>query len=117
MDQFHETNCSHDEQELNKICKDFHGTIEFIGKRWMGMILYQLLQGPKRYYELVENIPGISDRLLTERLRELEKEGLLIKTVLIPSQKKVQYALTPKGKELEAVFNSILGWIKSKQNE
>ncbi|KKK36837.1 hypothetical protein WQ57_17275 [Mesobacillus campisalis] len=96
------------------MCHDFHGTIEFIGKRWMGIIIYQLLNGPKRFSELTENIPGISDRLLTERLRELEKEGLIIKA-MIPSQKKAHYELTPAGRELETVISSILNWIRIKQ--
>ncbi|WP_423799876.1 winged helix-turn-helix transcriptional regulator [Neobacillus sp. SAB-20_R2A] len=109
------SNCTCSEQEISKICKDFHGTIEFIGKRWMGIIIYQLLNGPKRFHELVENIPGISDRLLTERLRDLEKEGLVIKKALVPSQKKVEYELTPAGKELETVITSILHWVKTRQ--
>jgi DNA-binding HxlR family transcriptional regulator len=107
--------CNHNEQDLHEICHNFHGTIEFIGKRWMGIIIYQLLNGPKRFSELADNIPGISDRLLTERLRELEKEGLVIKKALVPSQKKVQYQLTPAGRELETVISSILNWISIKK--
>ncbi|WP_082252899.1 helix-turn-helix domain-containing protein [Bacillus sp. FJAT-27251] len=110
-----DTDCNHHSQELKGICLDFHGTIEFIGKRWMGIIIYQLLNGPKRFSELAENIPGISDRLLTERLRELEKEGLVIKNALFSSQKIVHYELTPAGKELETVISSILTWIRIKQ--
>lgn len=111
------TNCHLNEQEMAKICTDFHGTIEFIGKRWMGIIIYQLLKGPKRYYELMDSIHGISDRLLTERLRDLENEGLITKKALVPSQKKVEYELTPSGKELEEVIISILDWIKKNKKK
>lgn len=100
--------------ECRGICKDFHSTIEFIGKRWVGVIIYSLLQGPKRYHQILAEIPGISDRLLTERLRDLEKEGLIIKRVDKTSQKKVEYELTSAGKELEKVIAAIMHWIQQK---
>lgn len=58
------------------ICYLLKGAIEFIGKRWMGMIIYRLLEGPKRYHELLEEIDGISDYLLTERLVNFYMEGM-----------------------------------------
>ncbi|MBE1556046.1 winged helix-turn-helix transcriptional regulator [Sporosarcina limicola] len=94
------------------LCDSFHGTIEFIGKRWMGIIIYHLLSGPKRYHELVAEIHGISDRLLTERLRELETQGLVVKSVSKSSPRKVEYELTQTGLELEEIINSILKWVK-----
>jgi len=114
MKNTNDSHCVHYEHELEKICHNFHGTIEFIGKRWIGIILYQLLSGPKRFSELADNIPGISDRLLTERLRDLEKEGLIIKHALSTSQKRVEYQLTPAGKELKTVFEAIFHWINVK---
>lgn len=107
---------SQKEHTLQNMCKDFHGTIEFIGKRWMGVIIYSLLKGPKRYHELIADIPGISDRLLTERLRDLEKEGLVIKRTLDSGSKKVEYELTDNGRELEEVINAIIKWVKSRGN-
>jgi DNA-binding HxlR family transcriptional regulator len=98
------------------LCTNYHGAIEFIGKRWMGVIIYTLLEGPKRYHELIASIPGISDRLLTERLRDLEKEGLIVKNVINTSPKKVEYELTPIGKELEEVITVILKWVKNREN-
>ncbi|WP_230199500.1 winged helix-turn-helix transcriptional regulator [Bacillus testis] len=94
------------------ICDSFHGTIEFIGKRWMGIIIYHLLKGPMRYHELLANIHGISDRLLTERLREMEQQGLVVKKTSLSSPRKVEYELTPKGKELEEVIEAIIKWVK-----
>lgn len=93
-------------------CDSFHGTVEFIGKRWMGIIVYRLLDGPKRYHELFAEIEGISDRLLTERLRELEKHGLLIKNVCDASSRKVTYELTDIGAELEDIINAVFKWVE-----
>lgn len=93
-------------------CDSFHGTIEFIGKRWMGMIVYHLLDGPKRYHELVGEIDGISDRLLTERLRDLEKHGLVIKNVVEPPSRKVVYELTDIGQDLEEIIYAICKWVE-----
>ncbi len=109
--------CStHERKEIHHICTKFHSAIEFIGKRWMGAVIYTLLQGPKRYHEIISAIPGISDRLLTERLRELENEGLIIKKVIATSPKKVEYELTKVGKELEEVINTLMKWANSRGN-
>ncbi|WP_337981754.1 winged helix-turn-helix transcriptional regulator [Lysinibacillus sp. JNUCC-52] len=98
------SNCSH-------ICSSYHQAIEFIGKRWMGMIIYTLLPGPKRYHEIHATIPGISDRLLTERLNELVQAGLIEKKYIDSSIKKVEYALTPNGLAFQEVILSIQKWI------
>lgn len=98
--------------ECRKTCKDFHSTIEFIGRRWMGMIIYTLMSGPMRYNEIYSNIPGISDRLLTERLNELLQAGLVSKTLIDSSNKKVEYHLTENGHALKEVIISINKWIK-----
>lgn len=95
-----------------KTCTDFHSAIEFIGRRWMGMIIYTLMSGPKRYSELHANIPGISDRLLTERLNELLQAELVSKTLIDSSNKKVEYQLTDNGHALKEVIMSINKWIK-----
>ena len=93
-------------------CDSFHNTIEFIGKRWMGIIIYHLLDGPKRFFELSSEIDGISDRLLTERLRELEEHGLVTKIKSDPTVRKVEYELTARGKELEGIIQAIFEWVK-----
>lgn len=94
-------------------CDSFHEMIEFIGKRWTGVIVYRLLDGPKRYHELVTEIEGISDRLLIERLRELEAHGIVSKNVPDVPSRKVEYELTKVGKELEEVIVSVLKWVKA----
>lgn len=102
-------------EDIQHFCTNFHNAIEFIGKRWMGIVIYTLLDGPKRYNEIVSSISGISDRLLTERLRDLEKEGLIVKNVINTSPKKVEYELTPTGKELEEVILSLIKWVKNRE--
>lgn len=98
-------------KNASHVCSNFHETIEFIGRRWMGVIIYTLMSGPKRYHEIVASIPGISDRLLTERLNELVKEGLVTKNFLESSVKKVEYELTPSGLALKEVIIAIRDWI------
>lgn len=101
-----------EEQDVS-ICTQYHGAIELIGKRWTGMIIYHLLSGSKRYHELLAEIHGISDRLLTERLRELEAEGIVIKKVSRSSPRKVEYELTDIGKDLDDVISAIVKWVKT----
>lgn len=107
------TNCNG--KEIPHLCTNYHNAIEFIGKRWMGVIIHTLLEGPKRFHEIVAAIPGISDRLLTERLRDLEQEGLIVKNVVCSTPKKVEYALTETGKELEEVISAIMNWVKKRE--
>ncbi|OCA89123.1 transcriptional regulator [Bacillus wudalianchiensis] len=112
MSEQNEWNCSQKKHtDKATICDNFHHTIEFIGKRWMGIIIYTLLKGDKRYHELLNEIPGISDRLLTERLRELENEGLVVKKAFESSPRKVIYSLTPIGRELEDVITAVMRWV------
>ena len=108
-----DVNCT--EKEIQHTCTNFHNAIEFIGKRWMGAVIYALLEGPKRYHEIISSIPGISDRLLTERLRDLENEGLIVKKIITTSPKKVEYELTPIGKELEKVIKILIKWVKNRE--
>ncbi len=98
------------------VCNNFHDTIEFIGKRWMGVIIYILMSGPKRFHEITEGIPGISDRLLTERLNELIKEGLVTKKRLSPSSTIIGYELTDSGMELKEVITAIRNWMEKRTN-
>ncbi len=106
----------YDCEKLPHICNNFHDTIEFIGKRWTGVIIYTLMSGPKRFHEIAEAIPGISDRLLTERLNELVKEDLITKKHLESSVKKVEYELTSSGMALKEVIIAIRNWTEKRAN-
>lgn len=92
------------------VCTVFHGAIELIGKRWTGAILTVMTQGATRFCEIREAIPGISDRLLTERLKELEDNGIVTRTVTAARPPQVSYRLTEKGQALGPVLDSISAW-------
>ena len=92
------------------LCPRFHRAVELIGRRWTGAIVRVLLGGPRRFNELLSAIPGISDRLLTERLRELEHEELIVRRVEAGSPVKVIYELTPSGKELKGPLDALGAW-------
>lgn len=96
----------HDE----KVCQVFHQAIEIIGRRWTGAVLSVLGHGPRRFSEIRECIPDISDRLLTERLKELEEVGILVREVSTGRPVQVLYRLTPKGEALQPILAAIGAW-------
>lgn len=94
------------------VCPHFHRAIELIGKRWTGAILCALNERPMRYAELGKAVPGLSDRLLSQRLRELEAEGLVQRIVEAGTPVRVTYALTEKGLELDPALRELKAWAK-----
>lgn len=96
--------------ETHSVCGEFHRSIELIGKRWSGAILAAMLDGATRACDIRAAIEGLSDRLLTERLRELEDEGIVQRSVSDARPPIVSYELTAKGQSLEPVIASIKSW-------
>ncbi|HET9775218.1 MAG TPA: helix-turn-helix domain-containing protein [Gemmatimonadaceae bacterium] len=92
------------------VCSRFHRAIELIGSRWTGAILQTLLQGRTRYAVIKSAIPDITDRMLSERLRSLESEELVARHVVPESPVRVEYDLTPKGRELQSALREIGNW-------
>ncbi len=99
-----------EESHNPQVCNVFHQAIEIIGRRWTGVIIYALGNGPKRFCEFQEAIPDISSRLLTERLKELEENDLIIRDVSTDRPIQVFYSLTPKGEALQPILKSIGAW-------
>lgn len=95
------------------ICPRFHSAVELIGRRWTGAILQALLAGTTRFSDITTAIPGLSDRLLSERLRELEAEEIVTRTVIPSVPVRVEYQLTEKGQALENVLASISAWAET----
>jgi DNA-binding HxlR family transcriptional regulator len=95
---------------LGAFCPRYHRAIELIGRRWSGAILRVLLPGPRRFNEILAAVPSLSDRLLSERLRELEAEGVVERHVEPGPPVRVAYRLTAMGQELEPVIRDIAGW-------
>jgi DNA-binding HxlR family transcriptional regulator len=94
----------------SELCPRYHRAVELIGRRWTGAVVRTLMTGPRRFNELLAAIPGISDRLLTERLRELERANIVVREVFPESPVRVVYALTPCGRELRAALDEIAHW-------
>jgi len=97
-------------QDIPSLCPRFHRASELIGRRWTGAIIYVLLKACCRFATLRSAIPGITDRMLSERLQELEEEGIVARTVVPETPVRVEYALTKKGRELAAAVAAIAGW-------
>ncbi|MGK2931311.1 MAG: winged helix-turn-helix transcriptional regulator [Solirubrobacterales bacterium] len=98
------------ESEFTEVCPHFHAAIELIGKRWSGAIIWALSERPMRFAELKRAIPGLSDRLLSQRLRELESAGLMDRTVEEGQPVKVTYELTGKGLDLRPAIQALRQW-------
>jgi DNA-binding HxlR family transcriptional regulator len=92
------------------LCPRYHHAVELLGRRWTGAIISILLRGPARYHEVRAEIPDISDRMLAERLKELEAEGVLVRRVIPEPPVGVEYSLTEKGRALEAAVTAIARW-------
>lgn len=92
------------------ICPRFHAAVELIGRRWVGVIIVTLLSGPHYFRDLGAAVPEMSDRLLSRRLRELEREGLVERSVHDGPPARVSYALTDAGRALEPVIDELHDW-------
>ena len=94
-----------------QLCARFHRASELVGRRWTGAILFILLRSPRcRFAALRAAIPDITDRMLSERLQELEHEGIVDRIVVPETPVKVEYALTRKGKALAAAIDALAAW-------
>jgi len=94
------------------LCSKFHRASELIGRRWTGAIIFVLMESRCRFATLRKEIPDITDRMLSERLFELEQEGIVERTVIPETPVRVEYALTRKGRELAAAVDAIGDWAK-----
>jgi DNA-binding HxlR family transcriptional regulator len=93
-----------------RVCAVYHQAIELIGKRWTGAILSILMRGPVRFHSLVSAVPGMSERLCADRLRELETAGLVSRRVLPGPPVGVEYTLTEAGRDLNEALGALGKW-------
>ncbi len=92
-------------------CPRYHEAVELVGKRWTGAILYVLLQGGRmRFSEIAHAVPDLSDRLLSERMKELERRGIVERHVSDSAPVKVEYELTDQGRELAPTLHELKCW-------
>lgn len=93
-----------------ELCPLYHRAVELIGRRWTGAIIFVLLKGRQRYTDLRSAIPEITDRMLSERLKELEQEGIVERHVIPHTPVRVEYALTPQGEALARPIDALMAW-------
>lgn len=98
-------------EEPPSCCPFYHEAIELIGRRWTGAIVEVLIQGgPMRFGEIADAVPELSDRLLSERMKELEARGVVLRIIDEGPPVRVQYDLTPMGRSLEPAVSEIKAW-------
>src|SRR3954447_8997911 len=97
----------------NECCRLYHRAVELVGKRWTGAILLVLMDGPLRFSEVRQLVPDLSDRLLSERMKELEAEGVVAREVLGTGPVRVEYRLTSKGEALEPAVRALKSWARA----
>ncbi|MBI2167951.1 MAG: helix-turn-helix transcriptional regulator [Actinobacteria bacterium] len=96
--------------EFSPFCPAFRRAVEIVGRRWTGAIVRALLSGVTRFSDLGAAIPGLSDRLLSERLKELEDEGIVERQVIPEKPVRIEYHLTEKGEDLAEVVTAVSHW-------
>jgi len=92
------------------LCPRFEAAFELLGKKWTGLIIHVLLDGPKRFKDISEKINGMSDRMLSERFKELETAGILQRNVYPETPVRIEYNLTEKGRALHAAMSEVQKW-------
>jgi DNA-binding HxlR family transcriptional regulator len=91
-------------------CPTFHKAVELIGKRWTGAIIRAMRSGRVRFSDISDAVPGLHDRLLSERLKELEHEGIVERVVIPETPVRIEYHLTGKGQDLDGVMDAVSLW-------
>jgi len=96
--------------DFDSMCPKFESAIQIIGKKWTGLIIRVLLGGPRRFKDIKQQIPDMSDRMLTERMKELERLGIVKRNVYPEKPVRIEYQLTEKGQSLRQVIEAIQLW-------
>ncbi len=94
-------------------CGHYHQAVELVGKRWTGAILFVLMDGPARFSEVKQLVPDLSDRLLSERMKELEAEGIVERRAHDEVPVRVEYLLTGKGEALAPAIHALKRWARA----
>lgn len=96
--------------DYSQMCPKYELAIDLLGKKWTGLIIRVLLDGPKRFKDIKAQIPDMSDRILTERMKELEQQEIIIRNVFPEKPVRIEYVLSEKGLALRPVIDSIQSW-------
>jgi DNA-binding HxlR family transcriptional regulator len=84
--------------------------MELLSKRWTALIVFELLSGPHRFCEIDQALPNLSGKVLSERLKELEAAGIVLRDVYPEIPVRIEYSLTEKGRALAPIFQEIMTW-------
>ncbi len=98
---------------LNRDCStspSVESAFELLGKRWTGLIILALLNGLRRFKEVADGVPGVSDRMLSERFKELEEAGIVRRVVYPETPVRIEYVLTERGYALRPVIDHLREW-------
>ena len=99
-----------DTQRMADFCPTYAQLMDLLSRRWMGLILRVLMSGPHRFNQIMAAVPGLSDPLLAQRLRELQARDLVKRSVLPASPIRVEYELTEAGRDLERAVRALSDW-------
>jgi len=97
-------------QSTYQISCTVEATLKVIGGRWKVLILRELFQGVKRFGELHRALNGITQKMLTQQLREMEQDGIIHREVYLQVPPKVEYSLTDLGKTLQPILDAMHTW-------
>lgn len=92
-----------------ELCPRFEKAVSILSQRWTALILYQLISGPQRFCTITEKL-GVSGKTLTERLKELEQRGFVVRDVYPETPVRIEYSLTDKGMSLTPIMKEIEKW-------
>ena len=100
-------------RDITPFCPLYRQAVDLIGRKWSGAILRAMLAGSTQFSEFSEVIPGVSDRLISVRLKEFEAAQIVERIVIPDKPVRIQYRLTPRGEALGAVVGAISDWAQT----
>ncbi|WP_342513458.1 helix-turn-helix domain-containing protein [Sporosarcina sp. FSL K6-1522] len=99
-----------EQTHVNAICTKVEECYHIIGRKWTGLIISSMMAGPKRFSEIHTYIPALSKRMLNERMKELEDEGIVLRNVITERPVRTEYSLTKKGHDLGVALQAVESW-------
>jgi len=94
----------------DEACRAFQGGMDIVGKRWTGAIMLAISRGARRFGQILRLVDGLSDRLLSQRLKELAAHGLVTRTIVPTTPAYSEYELTPLGEQLIEAMQPLVLW-------
>lgn len=93
-----------------EMCPRFEQAVDLLSKRWVALIVFVLMPGPRRFGEIEDRLVNLSGKVLSDRLKEMETEGIVERKVYPETPVRIEYSLTPKGHALAPILGEIQNW-------